>query len=158
MSCAVILTLSPARSTDPSTTPSTSRALAISFRDFLDPLKGMTEVREITRRERIEARSVISSSVIPSAKYSWVASPERLASGRTAREEIRGRSPATGPSPPAIPFWMSPVRRASATASAATTAAAAVHTHTRRDPPPAGLWIAEGSSAWSAASTSLAER
>ena len=36
------------------------------------------------------ARFVISSSVIPSAKYSWAGSPERFSSGSTAIELIRG--------------------------------------------------------------------
>src|SRR5690348_1821591 len=46
----------------------------------------MTEVRDITRRELTLARSVINSSVMPSEKYSWEGSPDRLASGRTAME------------------------------------------------------------------------
>src|SRR5215468_8920641 len=48
----------------------------------------MTDVREMTRREPTFARSVINCSVMPSAKYSWDGSPNRLASGRTAMERI----------------------------------------------------------------------
>src|SRR5215471_11425341 len=46
----------------------------------------------MTRRLAIEARSVISSSVIPSAKYSWEGSPERFSSGRTASEVMCGEA------------------------------------------------------------------
>src|SRR5260221_6220054 len=48
----------------------------------------MTEVRETTRRDRILERSVMSASVIPSAKNSCSESRERFASGRTASEVI----------------------------------------------------------------------
>src|SRR5215470_14581803 len=50
----------------------------------------MTEVREVTRRAPTLARSVINSSVIPSTKYSWDGSPDKLSSGRTAMERIGG--------------------------------------------------------------------
>ena len=51
-------------------------------------MPAMTEVRETTRRLGIRASSVMSSSVMPSAKYSWEGSPERLSRGRTARERM----------------------------------------------------------------------
>src|SRR5258708_22587225 len=44
----------------------------------------------MTRRELILARLVISSSVMPSAKYSSAESPERFARGNTAMERITG--------------------------------------------------------------------
>src|SRR5712692_1560722 len=50
----------------------------------------MIEVREITRRAPICARSVINASVIPSAKYSWDASPVRFSKGSTANERMTG--------------------------------------------------------------------
>src|SRR5580698_4121863 len=52
------------------------------------PLYCMAEVRETTRRLRFLASAVMSSSVMPSAKYSCEESPERLASGITAMEWI----------------------------------------------------------------------
>src|SRR5689334_18565049 len=50
----------------------------------------MTEVREMTRSEAILAISPISSSVIPSEKYSCSGFPDRFSSGSTAMESIRG--------------------------------------------------------------------
>ena len=46
----------------------------------------MIEVREITRSERILASWAISSSVMPSAKYSCSRSLDRLVRGSTASE------------------------------------------------------------------------
>ena len=54
------------------------------------PLYGITEVREITRTPSSEAKSVMSSSVIPSVKYSWVGSFERFSNGMTAIERTCG--------------------------------------------------------------------
>ncbi len=69
MSWAVIRTLSPARYTEPSTTASTSSSLAISgVGGRRLPLNCIAEPREMTRSPLIVARSVVSSSVIPSAK------------------------------------------------------------------------------------------
>src|SRR5205823_1153552 len=51
-------------------------------------LYGITEVREITRNALICPRVAMSSSVIPSAKYSCELSPDRFSSGRTASERI----------------------------------------------------------------------
>src|SRR5216683_5387547 len=50
----------------------------------------MIEVREITRKVPICARSVINASVIPSAKYSCDASPVRFSKGSTASERMTG--------------------------------------------------------------------
>jgi RNA polymerase sigma factor (sigma-70 family) len=47
-------------------------------------------VREITRSALICPRWLISSSVMPSAKYSCAASPDRFSNGSTARERILG--------------------------------------------------------------------
>src|SRR5271157_4491414 len=46
----------------------------------------MTDVRDMTRRLPNCARSPISSSVIPSVKYSWAGSLERFPKGKTAME------------------------------------------------------------------------
>src|SRR6266508_5198334 len=51
----------------------------------------MADVREITRSAEILERRAISSSVIPSAKYSCFGSCERFSSGRTASDLISGR-------------------------------------------------------------------
>src|SRR5262249_31931809 len=64
---------------------------------FSAPLYLITEVREITRSELILAKLAISSSVIPSAKYSCSGSREKLSRGRTARERIfAAAGPANG--------------------------------------------------------------
>src|SRR5258708_4468176 len=88
ISCAVIRTLSPERATEPSTTASTLRARAISARGFRVFLYCIADVREITRSDLIFARLVVSSSVMPSAKYSWLGSPERFSNGSTAKERM----------------------------------------------------------------------
>src|SRR5271167_520715 len=49
----MILTLSPERITDPSTTASTRNSLAISGRDLPAPLYLITDVREMTRNSLI---------------------------------------------------------------------------------------------------------
>ena len=68
-SSAVIRTLSPARSTDPSTTASTSSLFAISGAGGRSrPLNCIADPREMTRSWLIVARSAVNSSVIPSAK------------------------------------------------------------------------------------------
>ena len=54
---------------------------AMSGSERREPLSAMTEVRETTRRLGIRASSVMSSSVMPSAKYSWEGSPERFCRG-----------------------------------------------------------------------------
>src|SRR5690348_9820804 len=52
----------------------------------------MEDVREITLRLGILASSVISSSVMASAKYSCAGSRERFSRGRTASEVIAAAS------------------------------------------------------------------
>src|SRR5712692_1937936 len=82
MSCAVMRTRSPARSTVPSTIASTPNSRAISGRGLRAPLYCMADVRETTRSSPILARVVISASVSPSAKYSRFApDPIPLAPG-----------------------------------------------------------------------------
>ena len=49
-------------------------------------LNGMTDVREITFSERTFDRCAITSSVMPSAKYSFSGSALKLRKGRTATE------------------------------------------------------------------------
>jgi hypothetical protein len=56
----------------------------------------MIEVREITCNSLICPSSVINSSVMPSEKYSWDASTERLSSGSTTGERISGNARAIG--------------------------------------------------------------
>ena len=113
MSCALILTLSPKRKTDPSTTASTFNSRAMSGTDRSVPLNCITDVREITVSAPIWASSVISRSCMPSTKYSCSASPERLTKGSTANLSI-------GPPPPPDPN--APHPPAITTAAAATTA------------------------------------
>ena len=76
----------PERRIVPSTTASTFSLGAISLSGFRVPLYCITEVREITRSAPTLPSSVITSSVIPSAKYSCSLSPERFSSGSTANE------------------------------------------------------------------------
>ena len=63
----------------------------ISFRLCARCLNGITEVREITWRARIFDRCAMTSSVIPSAKYSCSGSAPRLRNGSTATEGNRAR-------------------------------------------------------------------
>jgi hypothetical protein len=116
MSWTVILTFPPSRRTEPSTTPLTPSARAISGSDFDAFLYGITDVREITFRARMRDSSVITASVIPSAKYSCSGSLERFESGSTASESIR---------PPfSLPVHRLLNRPTSAAKSTATTASA----------------------------------
>ena len=70
--------------------PSTESSRAISGKLFLVFLYCITDVHEITRSDLYFASMVISSSVIPSAKYPCDASPARLSRGSTAMERIIG--------------------------------------------------------------------
>ena len=77
INCAVIRTLSPDRETDPSTTASTLSVFAIcGVGGRLLPWNCIAEPRDVTRSWLIVASAAVSSSVIPSAKYSCVESPE----------------------------------------------------------------------------------
>ncbi len=67
---------------------STFSSFAISGSGFRAFRYCMTEVREITRSPPILARSVMSCSVMPSAKYSCSGSPDRFSSGKTATDRI----------------------------------------------------------------------
>jgi len=78
----------PEREIEPSRMASTLRARAISGSDRCASLNCMAEVRETIRRVEFLASMVVSSSVMPSAKYSSLGSPERLARGRTASEAM----------------------------------------------------------------------
>ncbi len=91
MSWAVMRMRSPERTMEPSTMASTPSWRAMSGSERREPLSAMTEVRETTRRLGIRASSVMSSSVMPSAKYSWAGSPERFWRGSTAIEPIAAR-------------------------------------------------------------------
>ena len=90
ISWAVMRTRSPDRTTDPSTMASTLSSRAICASGLRVPLSCITDVRETTRRFGIFASSVISSSVIPSAKYSSLVPGDRSSSGKTANERIGG--------------------------------------------------------------------
>src|SRR5882762_5926394 len=90
----VIFTRLPERSTDPSMTASVFNSLAISGKVLVLSLYPRTEVQEITLRLLILVRVVISSSVVPSAKYSCLGSPDRFFNGSTAKEWISGTATA----------------------------------------------------------------
>src|SRR2546428_387008 len=90
MSCATIRTRSPARRTLPSSSVATSSFAAIARSPSWRFLNGITEVREITSRARIFDSCAMTSSVIPSAKYSFSGSALRFTNGRTATERSRG--------------------------------------------------------------------
>src|SRR5215475_11426375 len=50
----------------------------------------MTDVRDTTFKARILERSAMSASVMPSAKYSWLGSPEKFTNGNTANDFTLG--------------------------------------------------------------------
>ena len=92
MSCATIRTRSPARRTLPlSSVPTSSRA-AISCSPCSPSLNDITEAREITLSVRTFESWAITSSVIPSAKYSFSGSALRLRKGSTATDGTRSRA------------------------------------------------------------------
>ena len=95
MSCATIRTRSPARRTLPSSSVATSSLAPISRRLCSRFLNGITEVREMTLRERIFESWAITSSVMPSAKNSFSGSALRLRNGSTATDGSLG-PPASG--------------------------------------------------------------
>ena len=76
----------PSRITDPSTMASTRSILAISGTESCVSLKRITDVREMTRTSGIPERRPIRASVIPSARYSCVGSPDRFFKGNTASD------------------------------------------------------------------------
>ena len=84
MSCTLSRTRLPTRCADPSSTASTFSSRAISGSDSVVPLYRIADVLEITRSALMRARSEITASVIPSAKYSCAGSCETLRNGRTA--------------------------------------------------------------------------
>src|SRR6202521_1587312 len=86
MSCATIRTRSPTRRPLPSRSVATSSLAPISLRLSSRFLKGITDVREMTFRERIFDSWAITSSVMPSAKNSFSGSALRFRNGRTATE------------------------------------------------------------------------
>ncbi len=110
MSCAVTRTREPLRCTEPSSTASTFSSRPISASLFFVPLYAIAEVREITRSDRICASCVMSSSVMPSAKYSCSASPEKFASGRTAIDWMPPAAP-PGSSLRIVPALMASIAR-----------------------------------------------
>ena len=86
MSWATIRTRSPARRTLPSSSVATWSVAPISRRLCSRFLNGITDVREITLRERIFDSWAITSSVMPSAKNSFSGSALRFRNGSTATE------------------------------------------------------------------------
>ena len=91
MSCATMRTRSPARRTLPSSSAVAPSVAPISRRLCVRCLNGMTELREITLSARIFERCAMTSSVMPSAKYSFSGSALRLRKGSTATAVARGR-------------------------------------------------------------------
>ena len=98
MSCATIRTRSPTRRTLPSRSVATSSLAPISFKLCSRCLNAITDVREITLRARIFERWAMTSSVIPSAKYSFSGSALRLRNGRTATDGARAEAGAVSAS------------------------------------------------------------
>ena len=96
MSCATMRTRSPARRTLPSSTVVAPSAAPISWRVCSRFLKRITEEREITLSAWILESCAMTSSVIPSAKYSFSGSALRLRKGSTATDAdaSRGRDAA----------------------------------------------------------------
>lgn len=118
----------------------------------------ITEVREITFRAEIFERWVMSSSVMPSEKYSWAGSPERFVRGRTARERM---DDPRGPGPNHFEL-NPPASSSSSAATSATTAAPAATAIRCRFSHPTGLGGTgavppEVETAWRASTTSWAE-
>ncbi len=94
-SCAVMRSALPAFRALPVNAYRTPRVRPISRRPLVVPLSCSEEVREITRSAFTPERSVMSSSVSPSLKYSLSGSALRLVNGRTAIDASRrGRSDA----------------------------------------------------------------
>ncbi len=77
-------TRSPLRRTLPSTSVVAPSFAPITLRLSVDRLNGITDVREITLSARIFDRCAMTSSVIPSAKYSFSGSALKLTNGSTA--------------------------------------------------------------------------
>src|SRR5438876_8366502 len=81
----------------------------------------MTDVREMTRSAEILDSRAMSSSVIPSAKYSCAGSGVRFSSGRTARDFTWARATGAGRARVPVDFQTTNAPR-----SAAATAAPAI--------------------------------
>src|SRR5438309_1557859 len=92
MSCATTRTRSRARRTLPSSRVATPSFAAIARSPSWRCLNGITEVREITSRARIFDSCAMTSSVIPSAKYSFSGSALRFRNGSTATDRGLGRT------------------------------------------------------------------
>ena len=90
-SCATMRTRSPARRTLPSSTVVAPSVAPISRKLCSRFLNRMTEVREITLSARIFESCAMTSSVIPSAKYSFSGSALRLRKGARRRTSPAGR-------------------------------------------------------------------
>ena len=84
MSCAVILKRLPDCRTLPSRTQPTPSFAAISRTFAVVPLKVNADVRDVTRRPWSRLRALISSSVMPSEKYSLAGSALMFTNGSTA--------------------------------------------------------------------------
>ncbi len=88
-SCTEMRTRSPALRTLPSSTVDTSSRAPIVARSSRPPRNWNDDVRATTRRPRIRASTLISSSARPSEKYSSPGSALRFANGSTAIEARR---------------------------------------------------------------------
>ncbi len=91
VSCAVIRSRVPAFRTVPSSTAETLSIAPMVRTSSRRPLNANTEVRDATTRPSTLASALISSSVIPSLKYSFSGSALALTKGRTAIDRARGR-------------------------------------------------------------------
>ena len=92
ISWATIRTRSPTRRTLPSSRVAAESRAPISRRLWSRFLNIITEVREMTLSDRIFESCAMTSSVIPSAKYSFSGSPLRLRNGSTATERAGART------------------------------------------------------------------
>ena len=92
MSCAVIRSRDPAFRTLPSSTVRTPSFSPTARRSSCFPLNAKHDVRAATRRPPCCTRTLMISSVIPSAKYSSSATGLMLANGRTAIDGAAGAS------------------------------------------------------------------
>ena len=82
-------TREPGRRAEPSSTASTLSSRAISGSASEVRLYFMVDVCEITRSGFRRPRALINASVMPSAKYAWAESRDRLAGRSTTSDRMR---------------------------------------------------------------------
>src|SRR5207245_479443 len=106
VSWAEIRRRSPARRTVPSSTQAAPSRAPMARTSCGFPLSANTDVRDATRSPSTPARAAISSSVMPSLRYSFSGSGLALANGRTAMQ--RTAAEAVSPDPAAAPSPLRP--------------------------------------------------